>query len=91
VTGPVTRRISAWRGEATKRPEALEIVEGVVEGMDLELAAIARAGIDRADRKAAAEPAARRAGDALGELGERCVVLGGRRFGERAPPQALEQ
>ena len=39
--------------------EALEIVEGVVERVDFKLAAVAGAGVDLADREAAAEPAAR--------------------------------
>ena len=50
-------------------PKTLEIVNGIVQRMDLELAAIARTGIDLADGQAAAEPAARRAIDASGELG----------------------
>jgi hypothetical protein len=36
--------------------EALEIVEGVVEPVDFEFAAIARPGIDLADRQASAQP-----------------------------------
>ena len=48
----------ARRGDEAQ-PEALEIVEGIVERVDLKLAAIAGAGIDLADGEAAAEPAAR--------------------------------
>ena len=48
----------AGRGDEAEA-EALEVVEGVVERVDLELAAVARAGIDLADGKAASEPAAR--------------------------------
>ena len=48
----------ARRGDEAQA-EPLEIVERVAERMDFELAAVARAGIDLADRQAAAE--ARRA------------------------------
>jgi hypothetical protein len=51
--------------------------------VDLELAAIARAGIDLADRQAAAEPAARRALERGAELGERSVVGARRLLGQR--------
>ena len=54
----------ARRGDEAQA-EALEVVEGVVERVDLQLAAVAGAGIDLADRQAAAEPAARGAVDAL--------------------------
>ena len=65
------------RGDETKA-EALEIVEGVVERVDLELAAIAGASVDFADRKATAETSARRALKTLGEFGECGVVTRGR-------------
>ena len=55
--------------------EALKIVEGVVERMDLELAAVAGAGIDLADRQAAAEPPPRRMIDARRQL-RQCRVVG---------------
>ena len=54
--------------------EALEIVEGVLQRVDLQLAAVARAGIDLADRERAAEPALGRKIDAAGKLGERGVL-----------------
>ena len=60
------------------QPEPLEIVEGVVERMDLELAAIARAGVDLADGEAAAELPPRRAVERLGKLGEARIVGRGR-------------
>ena len=53
----------ARRGDEAQA-EALEVVERVVERVDLQLAAVAGAGVDLADRQAAAEPAARRAVDA---------------------------
>src|SRR6476659_7358823 len=54
VTGPVTSSTSAWRGDEAQA-EALEIVKGVVQRMDLELAGIAGPGIDLADGEAAAK------------------------------------
>ena len=53
----------ARRGDEAQA-EALEVVEGVVERVDFQLAAVAGAGIDLADGEAAAEPAPRRAIDA---------------------------
>ena len=56
--GPVTSSMSAWRGLATNwMPSALDVVVGVAERVDLELAAVARAGVDLADRQRAAERA----------------------------------
>ena len=37
--------------------EPLDIVEGVIERVDLELAGVAGAGVDLPDRQAAAQPA----------------------------------
>jgi hypothetical protein len=45
--------------------EPLDVVERVVERVDFEFAAVARAGIDLADRQAAAKPAPRRLIDLL--------------------------
>ena len=84
VTGPVTEQHVGMAGRGDEaQAEAFEIVEGIVQRVDLELAAVARAGIDLADRQAAAEPPARRAIDARGELGERRVVGAGAALGER--------
>ena len=56
--GPVTSSMSAWRGLATKRDaEAFDVVVRIAERVDLELAAVARAGVDVADRQRAAERA----------------------------------
>jgi hypothetical protein len=71
--------------------EAFEIVERVVERVYFELAAIAGAGIDLADRQAAAKPAVRGAVDLLCELGKRGVVGRRRRFGDGRADQVLEQ
>ena len=55
VMAPVTRRTSAWRGEATMLEAVLgEVVERVGGGGQLVLAAVARAGVDVAQRKRAA-------------------------------------
>ena len=51
--------------------EAFEIVEGIVERMDLQFAAIARARIDLADRETAAKPSPRRPLEARSQFGER--------------------
>ena len=56
----------ARRGDEAQA-EALEIVEGVVERVDFQFAAVAGAGVDLADREAAAEPAPRGAIDAGGQ------------------------
>src|SRR5579864_9315394 len=53
------QHISMTRGGDEMQTEALEIVKGVVERVDFELTAIARAGIDSADRQAAPEALAR--------------------------------
>ncbi len=63
----------ARRGDEAQA-EPLEIVEGVAERMDLQLAAVARAGIDLADREAAPERGAGGAVDRAGELGDGGVV-----------------
>ena len=60
--------------------EALEIVEGVAERVDLEFAAVARARVDMADRQAAAEAGGRRVLDLLGERDEFGIVGVGARF-----------
>ena len=48
--------------------KTLDIVEGIAERMDLELATVARAGIDLANGKAATERASARAFEALARL-----------------------
>ena len=59
----------AWRGDELQA-EAFQVVEGVVERVDLELAAIAGACIDLADGEAAAEPPLRRAVEICRKLGK---------------------
>jgi hypothetical protein len=79
----------ARRGDEAQA-EALEVVEGVVEGVDLELAAVAGAGIDLADRQAAAEaPAA--AGSSAPRARRARRSSARRRLGQRRAEEALKQ
>jgi hypothetical protein len=78
------------RGDKAQ-PEPLEVIERIVQRVDFELAAVTRAGIDLADRQAAAEPRPGRPIDVPGKLGERRLVRTRCRLGERALDQALEQ
>src|SRR5262245_8867095 len=71
--------------------EAFEVVEGVVERVDLELAAVAGASIDLTNRQAAAEPTPGSAIDARAQLGQRLLAGDRRRLGERTAQEALEQ
>ena len=58
----------ARRGDEAQA-EALDVVIGVVERVDFELASIAGSGVDLADREAAAEPPPRGVADGGGEFG----------------------
>jgi hypothetical protein len=92
VTGPYRKQhVGMARRGHEAQAEALQVVEGVSQRVDLELAAIARSGVDLADRQRAAEPAARCPVDAARELGEARIVGRGRRLGEGGLEQALEQ
>src|SRR4029078_668440 len=71
--------------------EALEVIEGVVECMNFQFAAVAGTGIHFADGEAASKPAPRGAFDACGQLGERGVGGRGWRLGQWAAREALEQ
>ena len=66
----------ARRGDEAQA-EALQVVERIVERVDLQLAAVAGAGIDLADRQAAAEPAPRRALDVRRRVRQRRIVRPG--------------
>src|SRR5262249_18285787 len=79
-----------WRGNEAQ-PEALEIIEGVVERVNLQLAAVAGTSIDLADRQTAAEPAPCHRVKFAGELRQRRMVSSRRRFGERPAQHALKQ
>ena len=68
--------------------EALEIVERIGERVDLELAAVAGAGIDFADGEAAAEPAA---GGALEFLASSATSGSVGRASVRGGRQAFEE
>ncbi len=60
----------ARRGDEAQA-EPLEIVESVAERVNFEFAAVARAGVDRADRQRAAEPLAGALAQCLGRLAQR--------------------
>jgi hypothetical protein len=76
------------RGDEAQ-PEALEIVEGVVERVNFKLAAVAGAGVDFADGEAAAKSAPRGAIKTCREFGKRRVVGSRRLFGQRAACEPL--
>src|SRR5262249_51787504 len=63
----------ARRGDEAQT-EALEVIEWIAEGVDLELASVARAGIDLADRQTAAETLLRQCFDLAGEFPERRIA-----------------
>ena len=71
--------------------EALDIVIGIVQGVDFELASIARAGIDLAYRQTAAEPATRSVTDGGRKFGHRGIVRRRRLFGEGPAKQAFKK
>ena len=78
----------ARRGDEVQ-PEPLDVIVGVVQRVDLQLAAVARAGVDLADRQAAPELALRGGVERLRQAGKLGVDLQ-RRFGERRMDDALE-
>jgi hypothetical protein len=80
----------ARRGDETDA-EALEVVEGVIEGVDLQLATIAGAGIDLSDRETAAEPPARGTVECRCQLGDRAVVRHRWAFTQRRLEQAGQE
>jgi hypothetical protein len=71
--------------------ETLEVVERVAQRMDLELAAVAGAGVDLADRERAAEPPAGGAVHFGGDLGQDVVAGPGCTLGQSWPEQAEQQ
>ena len=80
----------AGRGDEADA-EALDVVECVVEGVDLQFAAVARSRINFPDGEAAAEPAPRRPVHAAREFDECRVIRMRRRLGERTLEQATEK
>ena len=71
VTGPVTSRTSAWRGEATmSEAEALQVVERARREAELVLAAVARAGVDVAQGERAPRVARARRPALTADAGE---------------------
>ena len=71
--------------------EALEIVEGIAQRMDLKLTAVAGAGVDLAERKRSPEPAARGIVDLRSQLGQPHRIRRRRALGERGPEKVEEQ
>src|SRR5437867_1640025 len=90
VTGPVTSSTSARRRHKAE-PEAFQIIEGIVERVDFEFAAVARAGIDLPNRETATQTPPRCSLDAGAQLGQHLLVLDRRCLGQWATHQALEQ
>jgi hypothetical protein len=75
-----------WRG-CESQSEALDVIDRIVEGMNLELAAIARAGIDFANGHRATEQAPDPLFQGASNLGERGVARPGRSDGHRPSKQ----
>ena len=80
----------ARRGDEPQA-EALDVVIGVVERVDFQLASIAGSGIDLADRQAAAEPSPRGLAERRGELRHGGVIGRRRPLGERPAKYAFEK
>jgi hypothetical protein len=87
ATGPVTSKTSAWRGEATKRSPKRSMVERV----NFQFAAVARAGVHLPDGETAAQTPARGRAQALGQGGKVGVIGRRRRLGERKLDETFEQ
>jgi len=83
--------VGVTRGRDKSQAEAFEIIEGVVERVDFELAAVARAGVDLPNRETAAQPSACRVLHSRAERRQRCVVSGRRLFREREAQKIFEQ
>src|SRR3974390_217272 len=78
------------RGDET-HAEALEIVERVVQRVDFQFAAIARAGVDLTNGERTPEPRASGAVHVRGEFGERGLVRPRRGLRQRCVRNAFEQ
>ena len=78
----------ARRGDKAQA-EALEVVIGVAERMNLQLAPVAGAGIDFPDRQRPPEPPPRQPRQRCAELGERGLIGRRRRFRQRHLHQTL--
>ena len=73
------------------KPETLDVIIGVVERMNLQLATVAGSGIDLAYRKAPAEPPPRDLPERGGEFGRGGVIRRRRPLGERPAEHAFKQ
>ena len=80
----------ARRGDEAQA-EALDVVIGVVERVDFELASVARAGVDLADRETSPEPPPRGAADGGCEFAQRGIVRRRRLLGQWQAEQALKK
>jgi hypothetical protein len=78
------------RARREANAQALEVVVRIVEGVDLELAAVARSGVDLADHERAAEEL-QHFGLDLRCLHAELVVRLGRRFADDAGADDLEE
>ncbi len=76
------------RHEAEAEP--LDVVERIVEGVDLQLAAVARPGIDFPNGERTAETSPRDALERRADLGKRGLVGAGCGFGQRAVHEAFK-
>src|SRR4051812_44091162 len=80
----------AWRGDEAEA-EALDVVIGVIERVDLKLASIAGPGVDLTYRKAPAKTPPRGAAKGRCKFGHRGIVRTRRLFGERPSQQTLNE
>jgi hypothetical protein len=80
----------ARRGDEAQT-EALKVIEGIIERVNLKLAAIARAGVHLADGEAASEPASGRIVKLCRQLGEGRIVRRDRGLGRGPTHQILEE
>src|SRR5262245_46517268 len=79
----------ARRGDEAKA-EPLDVVKGIVQGVDLQFAAVARTGIDFTNRKRPAEAPSRDALESSADFRQCHRIDAGRGFGQRAAHEAFK-
>src|SRR5258706_15560746 len=79
------------RGRDKTQAKTFEVVKRVLQSMDFQLAAVAGARINLADRKTAAEAPARRPVESGGKLRQFRIIRFGARLRQRRPDQTLQQ
>ena len=90
ATGPVTNSKSACRGLATKpNAQAFDIVERIIERMDLQLATVARPGVNGSNAQRPAENF--KNARLQGVNNTQCLVTRGRRLGDDPDAADLAQ